>query len=356
MILYYAHSHGSGHLNYAHQFASQFPEETIVASARDEVRAGDYQYLKLPDDLTDGTELEVENCDTPNYLHYNPLRLKKITQRCRELLNTFIEKDVLLAMIDVSVEVAALCRVASVPYAYRLMPGKRDDTAHTEAYRGALFLFAYYPAEFESDETPDWIRKKTIYTGFITDKTYCCNKSNDKHYNELVIIQGTGGHNFIEQDLLNIHKCLPNTKVVTIGNFGFSCLGSWHDHKGYVDNIDQHISKRSVVVASCGSSIVSELLSMCKRFIAIPQERPFDEQKEIFNRLKAFSVIEPFRKDILVSINNLLCSEKKLPAFCEPVPMDQFAISMHHYKNRLSTMFKNVNTIVSGQVSNYQMH
>lgn len=66
-------------------------------------------------------------------------------------------------VVDVSVEVAMLARLASVPTICVRLNGKRDDAPHLEAFRGAIGLMAPFHPTLEMADTPAWIRDKTVY-------------------------------------------------------------------------------------------------------------------------------------------------------------------------------------------------
>jgi hypothetical protein len=356
MILYYANAQGSGHMNYARQFASSVPNETIVASSK-RYSNPEINYVQLPDDAVVNSNPKTTRCEESQFLHYTPTGIRNITERCKILIDQILEHRVRLVMVDVSVEVATLCRLASVPYAYRRMPGNRWDSAHMEAYRCALFLYAYYPQEFESPETPDWVVDKTLYAGFITDKTYNCKKSNNSSYDELIVIQGSGGQSIYPEDLMHLHQQLPDKRIVTLGKPHFEKLGSWHEPKGFVKDISPHISNRSLVIASCGSNMVSELMSMCKRFIAIPEERPFQEQEAICNRLEELELAVRYQPGkIKENINKLLNLDAELPRFTEPFTMNQFSLALHHYCYNPSSVLKNTKAIINSHKSRFKIH
>ncbi|MGB7394655.1 MAG: hypothetical protein WA913_09705, partial [Pricia sp.] len=171
MIGYYAHSHGSGHSNYANLFG-RMALEAMTVFTDSLFRFDDaIDVVLLDNENPDGTQLNRTEYSEPDHLHYAPVGMAKIANRNRMILEGILNRGIRLMIIDVSVEMASLMRVSSVPYAYVRLMGKRDDTAHICAYQGALFLLAYYPKALEPDETPQWVVRKTVYLGFLSDRT-----------------------------------------------------------------------------------------------------------------------------------------------------------------------------------------
>lgn len=80
--------------------------------------------------------------------------------RSWQLLDQIRQRQIDLMIIDVSVEVAMLCRTASVPYLYVRLAGERDDAPHLNAFAGALGLLVPYPRQLEAAATPIGYAKK----------------------------------------------------------------------------------------------------------------------------------------------------------------------------------------------------
>lgn len=325
MIIYYAHSHGSGHCNYARQF-SQSMEECIIATDSSYNFPKSCELLHLENEHVPDDHQRLQTAETPNYLHHSPVGLKKILRRSADLLLTAISREVKLVMVDVSVEIAALCRVSSLPYAYRRMPGNRNDTAHEEAYRGAAFLFAYYPQEFEDDDTPEWIKNKTIYAGFITDKkptVRCYDPARDMH--RILVVQGSGGHSFDSKAYRSLRNDFPRSIISTLGRYDFGHMDDLHNDYGYVDDISPYVNEANLVVAGCGSNTVSELLSLNKKFIALPEKRPYAEQLCIANALEKNQLAVQLRnKDFLAAASRLEDLPHDIPREFKPRAMSHF--------------------------------
>lgn len=285
MIGYYAHGHGSGHCNFADIFGHVFGQDMMVFTDRKHSFDSSVRVVHLPNENTDGSEFERECFPEPCALHYAPVNLRKITERNEIILSNVIQCGIKLMIIDLSVEIAMLARVSSVPYAYVRLMGERNDLPHVAAFQGASFLLAYFPEELEPNQTPDWVRRKTIYLGFITtfmfDRTEPLfpNEFRDAHKPVLVKVNGFGG-----SDLIDISTLGNDFKLFTIGPTLTSC-SSKIGNIGVVPSIRPYLRHADIVIAACGLNMTSEILYSRKRFIAVPEDRHFGEQRMMAERL-----------------------------------------------------------------------
>ena len=301
MIGYYAHSHGSGHCNFANIFGKIFGHSLTIFTERVFNFNTDATVIQLASENPDGTEFDRNRFLEPRALHYAPVNITNITSRNQRLLTEVLQKNIRLLIVDVSVEIAMLARVSSIPYAYVRLPGNRDDVGHLNAYEGASFLLAYFDEALESVDTPNWVRRKTIYIGFLSrymfdDKThqvYEVNatessadtnviRSNEQPSQKkplLLHISGFGGSKSLD------FRGLENKyRLFSIGP-ATSTRSSPITHLGVVKSTKPYIAQADIIVAACGLNAVSEILSLGKRFIAIPEKRPYEEQQTMAKNL-----------------------------------------------------------------------
>ncbi len=299
MIGYYAHSHGSGHCNYANILARTFKDDMVVFTSRNHEFYKDTNVVYLPDEDLDGTELSPELFPEPVYLHHAPLHLKKIQIRNFALLKEIIAQGVKLLIVDVSVEIAALARVCSIPYVYVRMFGERSDTPHIGAYQGAAFLIAYYPEELEPDDTPLWVRKKTLYLGFFSRYSHssltwpAALKTLNLPPDAKVItyMQGFGG-NGQSQDCVNqLAEEFPEYHIYVLGAEEVNSPYSKVTYAGFVKDPSVYIKVSDFVAGPCGMTAVAEIADLDARYIAIPEQRPFYEQECLAKRLMELNLI-----------------------------------------------------------------
>lgn len=278
MIAYYAHSHGNGHCNCANLIALANPEETIVFTDSDFCFDEKVRVVKLNDEHSDGTELiHLENTK-PDFLHYNPVGMKKIAQRNKKILTYLLANHIELLVVDVSVEVATLARVSSIPYAYIRMQGSRNDLPHLQVYKGASFLIAYYPVQFEDCKVLPWIKAKTLYNGFIHKKPSFSEINVFLKDSFILIIQGRGGNQLTVEKVNKIASLYTNHKVIVIGCPELEvCFWNVENH-GIVTNVADYMINAKFIIAACGLNLTSEIIALKRKFLIMPEKRPFDEQ------------------------------------------------------------------------------
>ena len=287
MIGYYAHSHGSGHCNFAQIFAKKLGTKLCIFTDSDYSFNTNSNVVRLANENPDGTEFDRRKFEEPLSLHYAPVNMRKITIRNQRILDHINQKNINLLIIDVSVEIAMLARVSSVPYAYVRLQGDRSDIPHINAFEGATFLLAYFPEELEPENTPDWIREKTVYLGFIS-KNMFESKSQPwpKEFRKngkpnLLYVSGFGGSRRFEfEDLdkkFNIFIIGPGNNFDKNANI---------TSIGVVPCTHKYLAHADFIVAGCGANTTSEILTLGKRFVAISENRPYDEQKQLASGLE----------------------------------------------------------------------
>lgn len=306
MIAYYAHQHGSGHSNYAQLFALRSPENFIIFTSYAFKFKKALNVVLLPSEDPDGTQAPPGAVDLPDYLHYSPVGQHSIQQRSADFITNCVKRKVKLVIVDVSVEIAALCRAASLPYAYVRLPGRRNDAGHLQAYQGAVGLLAYFPESLEDENTPEWIRKKTRYLGFFNRFEVSENMLKPESIKNVVIISGGGGHKNLEASLLKISQRFKNARIDLFGDFKTGEIPSIITVHGYHQDLHEFIRKADVVVANCGLNTISELLHLQKVIIAIPEDRPYQEQEVLYKKLVEHKLACPLEQALELQDEQIL--------------------------------------------------
>ncbi|KEO75335.1 hypothetical protein EL17_02000 [Anditalea andensis] len=235
------------------------------------------EVIEMPAEDPDGTAAEPGIFPPPDYLHYSPVGQKSIQERSALFLKEILHRSIRLVIIDVSVEMAALCRAASIPYAYVRLPGNRNDPAHLQAFQGATFLLAYYPADLDGPEIPQWVKQKTIYTGFFSRFKERSNSITGPEH-AVCVFTGSGGNSRLVNYLPKIAARFSDRMVDIYGNVPKVQYADNICYKGIHPDPQMVMSAAGVVVANCGLNLTSEILSLGRSFIAIPEDRPYDEQ------------------------------------------------------------------------------
>jgi len=322
-IGYYAHHHGSGHCRQADKLAALLPNNaraqlTVFTSLDiDSYRftaIGEQQIVRLnaederPDDILAGRAGEYWQ---PASLHYSPVGNGDIQKRSHQILDTIFRRKIDLMIIDVSVEVAMLCRAASIPYLYVRLPGIRDDAPHIGAFAGALALLAPYPKALESAHTSKWVCDKTLYLDFIYSQksesyTYesfidilaklsVDNETSDLKSTNLpaietqltdksgatipiiTVIKGYGGHKAIDEKLPELRSLLPNALIVSLGPIDDD-KRCYVDISTEVDDVTQFICHSDYLMMACGLNAVAQAYHYDTPLIVVPDDRPHNEQ------------------------------------------------------------------------------
>ena len=305
---YYAHHHGSGHCRQIDKLAALLPvdakRQLIVFTS---LSQDDYDFTTVDETQIVRLQAEDECADDvlkgragehwqPASLHYSPVGNSDIQKRSHQILDTIYQHHIDLMIIDVSVEVAMLCRAASVPYLYIRLPGIRDDTPHLNAFAGALALLAPYPRLLEASMTPEWVSKKTLYLDFIShDKqkelTYFefiktlakLNPSNLKDWKKdsptiITVIKGYGGHKAIDMKLPELRQLLPNAFIISLGpiNDNMRCHV---DIAVQVNDVTPFIQHSDYLLMACGLNAVAQAYDYATPLVVLPDDRPHQEQE-----------------------------------------------------------------------------
>ena len=270
-IGYYVHHHGAGHLTRARVIrdALSCPVMLLGTSVGDEG-------LALDDDLlVERIETPDDIAIRPKALHYAPLDHPGIRRRVATVTRWIADARPALMIVDVSVEMAMLARLASVPVLYVRLAGERTDAAHLEAFRGARALIAPYSQQFEAEGTPDWVRRKTRYCPGLTVKQ----ERKDEDDGPVLVVAGRGGFAFDGEQIADAARTSPQVAWRAIGPVTPPINSPSNlTLVGWTDRADREIAQASVVVGAAGDGLVTAVLAAEKPFICIPQPRPFDEQ------------------------------------------------------------------------------
>ncbi len=322
-IGYYAHHHGSGHCRQADKLAVLLPNDaraqlTVFTSLDINgyhfTAIEEQQIVRLnaederPDDILAGRAGEYWQ---PASLHYSPVGNSDIQKRSHQILDTIFQCKIDLMIIDVSVEVAMLCRAASIPYLYVRLPGIRDDAPHLGAFSGALALLAPYPKALESAHTSKWVCDKTLYLDFIysqkaksytyesfidilaklsIDSEISAPKSTRLPSVEaqltyksgattpiITVIKGYGGHKAIDEKLPELRSLLPNALIVSLGPIDDD-KRCYVDISAEVDDVTPFICHSDYLMMACGLNAVAQAYHYDTPLIVVPDDRPHNEQ------------------------------------------------------------------------------
>ncbi|MDF0541425.1 glycosyltransferase [Sphingobium sp. H39-3-25] len=279
-IGYYVHHHGAGHLARARAIANASCGRVVLLGTGVGSQGIDLADDRLDTGAFDGAD--GSHC-RPDGLHYAPLDHEGIRSRVAVIARWIDVHRPALMVIDVSVEVAMLARLASVPVVYVRLNGERTDTPHLEAFRGAVALLAPFHQDLEISATPPWVREKTRYLPGVTVAS--APKASNAEATILIVV-GRGGQAGDGEVFAQAARCSPQWRWRVIG----SCSMPHHPPSnleilGWVRDPDREIAHASLVVGAAGDGLVGSVLAADRPFICIAEDRPYDEQRATARRL-----------------------------------------------------------------------
>lgn len=258
---------------------------TLIGSNVSSDGLAEVDALVLPMDTAPG--MTVESFEA---LHYAPLGVDGLRERMGLLADWFRASWPCLLVVDVSVEVATLARLHGVPTVYLRMHGERSDTPHRMAYAMATRLLAPYPAAMESLATPRELIDKTDYAGWIS--RFSRHDYGPGESGRVLVINGRGGTAFSRAGIEALAHACPEKRFRVAGELldDESTVACNVDYLGLLEDPKEEMCRAQIVIGSAGDSLVSECAALGRPFIAIAEDRPYDEQRVQVRRLNELGV------------------------------------------------------------------
>ncbi|QJU60204.1 glycosyltransferase [Sphingomonas sp. AP4-R1] len=284
-IGYYVHHHGDGHRQRAIAIGQALEHGATLLGTGLKNRSGNLPVVDLPDDRMDDGFAGIDRVERPTSLHYAPIDHEGIRQRTALIARWIAEERPQLLVVDVSVEIAMLARLASAPTVYVRLSGKRLDEPHLDAFRSAEGLIAPFHEALDDDETPDWLREKTFYAPLINGIGAA---ADEIEKDVVLVVLGRGGGVSDGDRWAQAARAVPDRRWRVVG----ACtvpptLPPNLELRGWVDDAASLIGSAGVVVGAAGDGVVSAVLANRRPFICLPETRPFDEQISKAKRLNS---------------------------------------------------------------------
>lgn len=290
-IGWYVHHQGAGHLQRARAVAAHLKRPCTIIGTLAELDTAGPDILDLPDDRPlrrgvgfDGNDGEAAR---PEAFHYAPLRHPGLRGRMARIAAWAERTDPALIVVDVSVEVALFARLLSVPTVVVRLAGERTDRPHLEAFRSASRVLAPFPASLESPGTPDWVRAKTFYAGFLGGGRPAASKGGQ----DIVVVFGKGGEGGDMAAIAAAARAVPERTWHVLGPVhGEADVPANLCLHGWVADVDAIVAKAAVLVGGGGDGLVALAAAHGKRFLCLPEPRAYGEQTgkaEALHRLGA---------------------------------------------------------------------
>ncbi|MGN7986256.1 glycosyltransferase [Pedobacter sp. 22226] len=298
-IAFYVHHHGSGHIMRTLAIAKSLSDTTITLIGSNlgsyaQIIPEDYSIIILPMDTPEKADLYFSD-RKPNGIHYSPLNIEGQRKRVEVMTRFFVSAFPLLLVVDVSAEAAMLASLCGIPYIAVKQHGKRDDLPHLHAYGNASGILAPYPEIMKSND-PDWVLEKTFHAGgiarFEPQKDHC-----DREGKKVAVIIGKGGTSLTAQVIAHLAEQCPQWHFQVLGETG--TMVSNYPNISFMGNLSKPgliMENCNIIIGNAGHNTVMEVAALGKRFIVVPEERPFDEQVEkarILAALNLASIVHP---------------------------------------------------------------
>lgn len=294
-IGYYVHHHGDGHRQRAIQIARQAPHRFVLIGTGLEGRTAGLDCVDLPDDRPEGvTTFDGRDAAgvRPQALHYAPTDHEGVRRRVARVTEWISTMRPALMVVDVSVEIAMLARLAATPTVCARLNGRRDDPAHLDAFRGARALLCPFAEPLDAPETPAWVRRKTVYVPGLTGRA-----STQAVWGDVVLlVVGKGGAVGDGARIAEAARAHPSVRWRIAGPVsGVIDPPSNLTFLGWREDMSDEIVAAGVVVGGAGNGLVNAVLAAGRPFICLPEPRPFDEQRMTAARLEAIgaAVVHP---------------------------------------------------------------
>ena len=293
-IGFYVHYHGRGHRNRTLAILEELKgggRPAVILASR--MEGLDWpgnvdQVVELACDIDGVPKAGRERAEDSPALHFAPLHVPTIRRRVAQIARWIDDRNPAAIVVDVSVEVAMLARLASVPTLLMRQHGDRRDSAHEIAYRGAARLLAPFPESMEDDLTPDWVREKTTYSGAFcryagpapTQSAARAGLGWDERP-RVVVMSGRGGDGSNLRAIREAAAQMPETTWIVVGLVDgdeTAALPPNVEAAGWIDDPLRYLAAADAVVSAGGHNSVMELAHARSRAIVIPEPRPFGEQ------------------------------------------------------------------------------
>ena len=299
-IGFYVHAQGRGHATRVSALAAQLPMPVTIFSSATEYFGklpAHVELVALASDLPSGEQCYPQALSpSASCLHYAPLQVQGIQSRMHKMAQWMAERRPSLFVVDLSVEVAMLARLMSVPSVVVRLQGWRDDAAHLAAFENARAILCPFPQEMELCPLPLHLQPKTFYTGaygrFAGRETRVAREEVPEEDYRLLIMLGAGGTKLQPGQVSDLTRALPKAQVRVLGCIAPDSPLQDHPNIEWLGHSDPwpHLQWSDLVICGAGSNTVYEVGQARRPIICFPEERAFDEQEHKAQALSRFGL------------------------------------------------------------------
>ena len=290
---YYLHHQGIGHWQRATALARRMRRPCVLLGTipPDQRRLAPCPVVDLPDDAIRDPARHGDLAGVPG-LHYAPLGHDGMRRRAAGIAGWIAAERPALLVVDVSVEVAMLARLCATPFVYVRLNGRREDPPHLAAFRAAEALLAPFPALLETPGAPAWVLRKTVHTGFLAASPAPASGGGG-----IVVVFGRGGGGGDGAALAAAVRATPGHSWRVLGPVVADSAAPPPNLAllGWRSDAPAILAEADLVIGGAGDGLVAEVAALGKRFLCLPEPRPFSEQVDKAARLAALgaAVVRP---------------------------------------------------------------
>lgn len=284
MIGYYVHHDGFGHLARAISICARMRRPVTLLTSRDVPEPHPFtDVVRLP---RDDSAAHVSEPTAHGALHWVPHHDPGLASRMDAIARWVADARPEAIVVDVSVEVAVLVRLLSVPVIVMALPGKRIDAPHLLVHRLADHIIATWPKALC---VPAWLRSYEDKTSFVGGVSRFDGREvpttgtargdgESSSPTRVLVLGGAGSFDGAQAALEEVAAVQQDTT--------WTKLGASDDD--WTDDPWPQICDADVIVSHAGQSCIADIAAAERPAVIIPQARPFDEQRATARVLRQF--------------------------------------------------------------------
>ncbi|MFJ6678308.1 glycosyltransferase [Microbacterium sp. NPDC091382] len=268
---WYVHHHGRGHLT-----------RLLAIAPHLDARVDCLSSLPAPPDLPAGWTWTVLERDddggepvdptVSGLLHWAPIGHVGHRSRLSVIAAAATDRRWDGMVVDTSVEVTLLARLLGLRTVVVTQPGHRVDRPHLLGFAAADTVLAPWARGILSPPHLEVLGDKVVHTGGIS--RFSGRSPVGDRTDEVVLLSGAGGSAVGPAAIRDAEKATGRPwRVLGAG-------GTWADDPW------EALTSAAVVVSYAGQNAVADLAAARAPAIVVPQDRPFDEQRETGRALR----------------------------------------------------------------------
>ncbi|SDG61083.1 Predicted glycosyl transferase [Dyadobacter soli] len=235
--------------------------------------------IALPEDVAGPADASASLLQL-SFLHYVPMNVEKVARRSAAISAALQALFPVILIVDVSVEVTLLATLCGIPTVVIRQNGDRDDMAHLHAYECAQLLIAPSPEHLMNPSKHDWVNQKTFFSGGFSKYLGSQKFPQQTDRETIGVIVGSGGTSLDGRIINALATQCADRSVLVIGNVirMEQVSASNVVFYGQISDPASVLAQCEIVVGNAGHNTVMEMADLGKKFVCIPEGRPFYEQ------------------------------------------------------------------------------